>query len=166
MKETTSDEVKASEGAALTRLITRSGARKVDVESATGVAGSFLKQIELGIRPMNLEHATKLARFFEVTLDDISPRLASIARDASAMLAKSQVSKPPQSPNVTEITAKAPSQIWPFQTVTIERYYNLKNKLGTRVSKDAYHDIDSTLESAVLKWELKAPKSARSAEEN
>ena len=42
---------------------------------------------------------------------------------------------------------------WPFTAVSMERLAALKRALGPRRGLDAMHDIDSTLETAVLKWE-------------
>ena len=49
-------------------------------------------------------------------------------------------------------TATAPSA-WPFARVSLRRLLDIKRHLGGHKGVDAMHDIDETLEMAVLKWE-------------
>lgn len=49
-------------------------------------------------------------------------------------------------------TLTAPSA-WPFARVSLRRLLDIKRHLGGHKGVDAMHDIDETLEMAVLKWE-------------
>lgn len=42
---------------------------------------------------------------------------------------------------------------WPFSKVSLRRILDLKADLGVRKGIEAMHDIDDTLEVAVMKWE-------------
>lgn len=42
---------------------------------------------------------------------------------------------------------------WPFARVPLSRLINLKRSLGPHKGVEAMHDLDETLELAVLKWE-------------
>lgn len=58
---------------------------------------------------------------------------------------------------VAEISAldasRTPPSAWPFSRVSLHRLLDIKKHLGGHKGVDAIHDIDETLEMAVLKWE-------------
>ena len=63
----------------------------------------------------------------------------------------------PYQTKVTEPSASEPIQItphgWPFSRVSLHRLLDLKRQIGGHKGVEAMHDIDETLEIAVLKWE-------------
>lgn len=57
---------------------------------------------------------------------------------------------------VSDIAAQASITVttgWPFSKVSLRRILDLKAALGVLKGMDAMHDIDDTLEVAVMKWE-------------
>lgn len=71
-----------------------------------GLSASMLSQHSSGHRPINLDHATAYARAFNVPLEEISPRLALVAKDASRVMETHSGDEPqvsdsaPQAPTV------------------------------------------------------------------
>ena len=60
-------------------------------------------------------------------------------------------------PKITEHQGNEPRQSavtgWPFARVPLSRLIALKRNLGPHKGVEAMHDLDETLELAVLKWE-------------
>lgn len=135
-KDVVSDDVKAEEGAALQRLLNERNMTQQALAAASGIGTkAVISQLISGTRPMNIAGAAKMARVLQVAIDDFSPRLAAIVREAAALvkspftssngkwnLVESTTSEPIPMARVMAMETPASPYSWPFATLTIQQY--------------------------------------------
>lgn len=121
-KDTVDPDERRSEGEALNRLVLAAGGNK-KVASKADVAPAYLSQLMQGNRPLNLKAAIGLAAAMGKHIEDFSPRLAELVKEALPHVSTGR--KLAEPPAAYHVTRQQPAPAWPFEHVTAAQWEQL-----------------------------------------
>ena len=118
-----------------------------------GVQASFIASTNDGEKQLNQGELSGLLGNKSIG----EKRARSLEKQAGMPIGYLDQSPNPYPAKVAELSAPESSPItphaWPFARVSLRRLLDLKRQIGGHKGVEAMHDIDETLELAVLKWE-------------
>lgn len=127
---TVSAEVREQEGQRLGLLIEElTLGSKADFAQRSGLGTpSYLSQIISGHRPLSIEAATKIAKHLKIPIDDFSPRVAAMVRDAAACVTSQQGAMP-----IATRAERLRATAWPLKVIDYEGFISLPKDVLTKL---------------------------------
>lgn len=135
-KEVVPEKVRADEGEALRKLIEKSPFNQATLAKESGVGSkAFVAQLTKGVRPLNLKAACQLAMKLGVKLDDFTPRLAAVVRQAYPLIRHDEATAAAYAVMEKQPPPFVPTSSWPFLTVPPAMY--------ERISPEARRELEA-----------------------
>jgi len=127
-KESIPDAIRTREGQELQRLLKARNITHQQVADSSGIGTkAYISQIVNGIRPLNIDSASRLARSIGARIDDFSPRLADMVREAHAHVIKNNtavlsVATMANEADTQPLDFSGGARRWPFVHITPSEY--------------------------------------------